>query len=185
MSNFLELRNDDVLQTLRLSQNQKRVAGDKLFEMFLEADKVFEKYNYPCTLAVLAEGIINCPEWVEHIKKNKHRYVIELHGYYHHHFGRLSEEEGEKDLKEAIDLIEKTFDTKVTTWYVPFGRKSMPEWGGAVCERLGIKLDIPTRKVLPFFWFKDKTIPQVNFHYWDKHQVKLVEEILKTITEDK
>lgn len=185
MNNFPEIRNDDVLQVTHLSQRQKRVANGRLFEMFLEADKVFEKYNYPCTLAVLGEGIKHCPEWVDHIKKNIHRYKIELHGYVHNHFAQLTEEQGEEDLKKALDLIEKTFNTKVTTWYVPFGRKSMPEWGGAVCERLGIKLDIPTRKCLPVFWLKDKTIPQVNFHYWDLQQCNQIEEILKILMETK
>jgi peptidoglycan/xylan/chitin deacetylase (PgdA/CDA1 family) len=179
MSSPLSIRCDDVLQFTHLSQRQKKVANGKLFEMFLEADKIFEEYNYPCTLAVLGEGIKHCPEWVEHIKKNQHRYKIELHGYSHHHFAQLSEEQGEEDLRKALDLIEKTFDTKITTWYVPFGRKSMPEWGGAVCERLGIKLDIPIRKTLPLFWFKDKTIPQINWHYWDKKQVNQVKEIIK------
>ena len=174
-----EIRCDDVLQSSHLSQRQKKVANGKLFEMFLEADKVFEEYNFPCTLAVLAEGIIHCPEWTEYIKKNQHRYTIELHGYYHHHFARLSEEDGEKDLKRAIDTIEKTFDTKVTTWYVPFGRKSMPGWGKEVCQRLGIKLDVPIRKTLPEFWFRDKTIPQVNFHYWDKGQVNNIKKIIQ------
>lgn len=175
----LEIRNDDVLQSSHLSQRQKFFANGKLFEMFLEADKVFEEYNYPCTLAVLAEGIKHCPEWVEYIKKNQHRYKIELHGYSHNHFAQLSEENGKEDLTKAIDLIEKTFDTEITTWYVPFGRKSMPEWGGAVCQRLGIKLDIPTRKTLPVFWLKDKTIPQCNFHYWDFGQVSQIKEIIK------
>ena len=184
MSNFPEIRNDDVLQSTHLSQRQKRVAYNQLFEMFLEADRVFEKYNYPCTLAILAEGIKHCPKWVEHIKKNQHRYKIELHGYSHHHFARLSKENGEEDLRKAIELIEKTFNIRITTWYVPFGRKSMPEWGEDVCQRLGIKLDVPTRKCLPSFWFKDKTIPQINFHYWDKGQVNQVEEIIKSLGEE-
>ena len=173
-----EIRNDDVLQSNHLSQRQKRIAYGKLFELFLEADKVFEEYDYPCTLAVLAEGIKHCPEWVEYIKKNQHRYKIELHGYAHHHFGKLSKEAGEKDLKDAIELIEETFNIKITTWYVPFGRKSMPEWGEEVCQNLGIKLDIPTRKCLPEYWLKDKTIPQCNFHYWDKGQVNKIKEII-------
>lgn len=181
MNYFPEIRNDDVLQTAHLSQQQKKVANGKLFEMFLEADKVFEEYNFPQTLAVLAEGIIHCPEWAEYIKKNQHRYKIELHGYSHLHFGQLSAEEGEKNLKKGLDIIENEFDTKITTWYVPFGRKSMPEWGEEVCKKLGIKLDIPVRKTLPKFWFKDKTIPQVNYHYWDKGQVNLVKKIIQEV----
>ena len=174
----LELRNDDVLQSTHLSQRQKYLANGKLFEMFLEADKVFEEYNYPCTLAVLAEGIKHSPEWVEHIKKNQHRYKIELHGYYHHHFGRLTEEQGYEDLSKAMKLIEETFGVRPTTWYVPFGRKSMPEWGERVCQRLGIKLDVPTRKTLPRFWFRDINLKQVNFHFWCADQVELIKEII-------
>ena len=73
----------------------------------------------------------------------------------------------------------KVFNNKRTTWYVPFGRKSMPDWGGQVCQGLGIKFDIPVRKCLPNFWFKDTTIPQVNFHYWSVDQVNQVREIIE------
>lgn len=176
-----EIRCDDVLQSNHLSQRQKKVANGRLFEMFLEADKIFEKYNYPCTLAILAEGIKHCPEWTEYIKKNQRRYKIELHGYCHNHFAQLPEETGEEYLRKAKELIEKTFNIKITTWYVPFGRKSMPEWGEEVCQRLGIKLDIPIRKTLPEFWFKDRTIPQTNFHYWDLGQVNTIKKILQEL----
>ena len=172
----LEIRADDILQVSHLSHNQKVVLKGTMFDMFLEADKVFG--DYPCTLAITAEGIESCPEWVEHIKKNLYRYKIELHGYYHHHFGRLTEEQGYEDLNKAMKLIEETFGVRPTTWYVPFGRKSMPEWGERVCQRLGIKLDVPTRKTLPRFWFRDINLKQVNFHFWCADQVELIKEII-------
>ena len=180
---FLEIRNDDVLQVNPVSAKQRSAIKKKdWFQRFLEADKIFEKYNYPCTLAILSEGIDVYPEWVEHIKKNLHRYKIELHGSSHYEYNTMSEEEGEKDLREAIDKIEKTFGKKITTWYVTYGRRFIPEWGERVCKRLGIKCDVPRFKMLPFTWKRSDPIrTQINFHYWDFHQVKQIEKIVETI----
>lgn len=183
---FLEIRNDDVLQ-IHLnpySKAQRRALREKsFFDWFLEADKIFEEYNYPCTLAVLSEGIDIYPEWVQYIKDNLSRYKIELHGSCHQPYSKLDEKTGEKDLSQAIEKIEKTFNIKITTWYVPLGRKFIPEWGERVCERMGIKCDIPTMKILPFTWKMKPLRTHINFHYWYKDQVEQINQIVKEICE--
>ncbi len=177
-----EIRNDDVLQAGNFSKDQVNKFSRKMpFLYFLEADEVFRKYNYPCTLAVLAEGIDKNWNWVDYIKRNQHRYKIELHGSSHLWYSKMTEESGYNDLKQAKEKIENTFGIKITTWYVPFGRNNIPEWGDRVCERLGIKMDRPIMKQLPYFWDKLPEGVQCNFHYWDKKQVKQIESIIKSI----
>ena len=183
----LEIRMDDVLQTKRFTKDQKYALDQKtMFEWFLEADKVFEKYNYPCILAILEEGLNTESEWIDHIKKNMHRYVIELHGREHIHYGELSKEDLLEDLFWAKKRIEAEFGVKVTTWYVPFGRKGRNPYAEEVCQQLGLKLYIPNGKVDAKLWFHDNSMPHVNFHYWRADQNNHVEQILKKIcTEDK
>lgn len=176
----LKIRNDDVLQTKSASKSQRKALIEKsFFEWFLEADKIFEEYNYPCTLVVLAEGIDKEKEWVEYIKKNIHRYKIELHGYSHSKYVRMNKEQGKKDLAKAIKKIEDTFKCKITTWYVPFGRKNVPNWGEQVCKELGIKIDIPIEKTLPYFYRKG--IRNINFHFWDLKQINQIDNIIKSL----
>lgn len=159
---LIELRNDDILQIGNGSTHHGyRLRVKTAWEWFLEADKVFEEYNYPCTLVVLSEGIDHYPEWVEHIKKNQHRYKIELHGSSHHYYQDMTSEEALKDLRQAKERIEQEFNTKVTTWYVPYGRKKFPVWGKEVCKKLGINFDVVE---VDNYHYK--------FHYWHKKQVE-------------
>ena len=82
-----EIRMDDVLQLTGLSKNQeKNMGGKPLFKLFLEADEMFKKYDYPCTLAICADGINAYPGWVEYIKNNIHRYKIGLHCWHHQNY---------------------------------------------------------------------------------------------------
>jgi len=167
--NILKLRNDDVLQIGAGSAKHGYSLREKTpFEWFLWADSVFEEYDYPCTLSVLSEGIDRYPEWVEHIKKNKHRYKIELHGSSHYRYNSMTMEEGLKDLREAKEKIEKTFDVKIDKWVVPFGRRSAPDWGKEVCKKLGVDI-VLTRGNDEYFMF----------HYWHKGQVEEVHKIIK------
>ena len=182
---FPELRNDDVLQSQRITKHQQiAMEGRDLFDLFLECDKIFEKYNYPCTLLILSEGIDVYPEWVEHIKKNLHRYKLELHGTLHYNYKYLSREQVKKELAEAKEKIERTFGVKLTTWYMPFGRKGKHEDGDAICKELGLLEEKQTQKIDIRFWtnhytkYNTSKFPQANFHYWCNHQRKQVEKIL-------
>ena len=166
-----ELRMDDVLQVNPGSAHHcYRLRNKTPWEWFLEADSVFEEYDYPCILTLLSEGIDHYPKWVKHIKKHQHRYKIELHGSFHHQYKQFTAEKALKDLRGAKDKIEKEFNIKVTTCYVPYSykkRKGFPDWGQEVCDKLGIEFDV-TKKERQFI-----------FHYWHKEQVEKAHKIVK------
>ena len=165
----LEFRNDDVLQVGCSSLHHVcRLRCKTAWEWFLEADKVFEEYNYPCTLVILSEGIDYYPEWVEYIKKHQYRYNIELHGSSHRYYENMTAEEGYKDLLKAKEKIEKEFNVKITTWYIPYGKRHFPKWGEEVCKKLGINFDVVGRE-----------LKQHKFHYWHKEQVEKVHSVFK------
>mgnify|MGYP001571746641 FL=1 len=169
---MINFRNDDILQVRVFSKKQgKRLKPDTAFQSFLKCDEVFEKYNYPQILAVLSEGINYYPDWVDYIKKNHYRYQIELHGFRHYYYNHdiHTAESAYKDLKRAKDELENTFQCKITTWFIPYGKKHYPLWREEVCQRLGLICDSPSVKN-PFM-----------FHYWHRDQV---EEVKKMIEED-
>ena len=186
MKNLVEIRCDDVLQTSLLTKDQiKRTQNKTLFEWFKEIDKVFEEYNYPMTLAILEEGIDKNPEWTEYIKKNQHRYKIEMHGREHIRYGELNKEDLFDDLFWAKKRIECEFQTKISTWYVPFGRKGRNKYAGEICRALGIKVGIPEEKVDETRWLclyeKTGKIPfnHINFHFWHESQNNKIKQILE------
>jgi len=182
----LTIRNDDVLQVSRFTKaQQKCMNGVSPFELFLLADEPFKKYNFPCVLSVLSEGIDEYPEWVDYIQKNKHRYIIELHGSKHFNYSEFSKRELAKDLSRAMNKIENTFNTKISTWYLPFGRHSKNPYGEEVCKELGIKYDVPPGKIDAKPWLKKyhkggkPPFFHINFHYWCYPQTKYVEQIIE------
>lgn len=188
----IELRNDDVLQIKAATVHQGyRTREKSLYDWFMWTDEIFERYNFPCTLAVLAEGVIEAKtnpvyaEWVEHIKRNMHRYTIELHGLHHRHPNELTKEELLYDLSEGKKILENEFQKEITTWYVPFGRRYQSEYGREVCAELGLNYDKFLGNIGTDHWLKSHSkhgqspYEQINFHYWHREQVENVEKIIK------
>lgn len=96
----------------------------------------------------------------------------------------LTKEELALDLIQAKEKIEKEFGIKVSTWYVPFGRKGRNKHAEEVCQKLGIKLGIPEGKIDAKFWFRHKNFPQINFHCWSPEQNNHVKNILYEINKN-
>lgn len=167
----IEVRIDDVLLLNNLTGSMKNsLRYDTFFGHFMKMDKFLENNNIHCILTILAEGIEAYPEWVKYIKLRKHRYTIEMHGYSHHYYKGMSEEEGYQSLALARDMIEKAFEVKVSRWYVPFGRTSFPEWDYLkVCERLGIK-----------FHTRGGTTHHTYYHYWNSRDRIRLQELYKS-----
>src|SRR3990167_7121654 len=135
----IEIRIDDVLlHEEKTYVMKKALAYGSYFEQFKKFDKFFEKHGVMTTLAICADGISEYPEWVEYIKKNKHRYKIEMHCLTHLNYRNRTAEFGIKHLAEAKKKIEMTFGVKVTRWYTPFAIRGYPNWGHRVCKKLKI-----------------------------------------------
>ena len=122
---------------------------------------------------------------MQYIKDNITRYRIELHGREHIYYSELSHQELLDDLFWAKRRIETEFQTKITTWYVPFGRKGRNPHAEDVCKLLGLKLYIPDGKVDAKLWFSNKSMLHVNAHFWRADQINHVNNILKEIYEQK
>ena len=175
----MQIRNDDVLQASLFTPHQLRdINGRDLFGLFLEADSYFENFLTQ-TLAIVSEGIEAFPEWVEHIKKNKQRYDIQLHGERHYNYKHLPEDQAIESLKRAKAEIERVFEVEVNTWYPPFGRKGTPKNIEKICEKVGLDPYIQVGKVDAKLWFKNpEKYQHVNFHFWNDKQVQTVKEII-------
>jgi peptidoglycan/xylan/chitin deacetylase (PgdA/CDA1 family) len=191
----MELRSDDVLQIRNTTIHQNyRLQEKTLYEWFVWSDYAFEKYNFKCTLAVLAEGIQEqsslYKDWVRYIKRNSHRYVIEMHGLNHVHPNTVERGRLTKELREAKKIIENTFECKVTTWYTPFGRRYANPYGKEICDEIGIQYDKIFGKMDTIYamksYRKNKKFPyeQANFHFWHKEQVLAAEQIICLLQEN-
>ena len=166
---MIELRNDDILQVNVYSAHHNyRLKKKTPWKWFLECDRVFEEYDFPQTLVILSEGIEHYSEWVEHIKKNIHRYKIELHGSSHYFYDTWTAKDAYEDLKKAKERIEKEFGVNITTWYVPYGKRHFPSWGKEVCAKLGLEFDITAGNKQQFL-----------FHYWHQIQVDKAIKLVK------
>lgn len=191
--NLVVIRADDVLQDEKLTKaQQKSLRGGKTwFQWFLEIDKEFEKYDYPMMLAICSDGIDHPEnkEWVEHIKKNIHRYIIEFHGTKHYAYRDFNAEDGEKDIRAGIKKLEETFGEKVTTFYPPFGGKYVPNWIDEVCKKIGIEHNGHWIKHDTDIWIQNYNIKgyvpfmHMNYHFWYAPQNRNVTEILKILCE--
>lgn len=167
----MEWRIDDVFIVNHLTGSMKiSLRFNDFFGHFKEMDKILAKYDTPCILSVLAEGIEIYPEWVAYIKERMYRYTIEMHGFDHQRFSTISEEEGYRQLAKAKEMIEKEFKVKINNWFVPF--KSFPKWGVRVCDRLGIR-----------FHEKGSLRRHITFHYWNSRDRAHMAKIIRTYYE--
>lgn len=165
---MIRIRVDDVLLVNPNTGSMKiSLRNRSYFDYFQEADKLFAQYNIPCILAILAEGIDVYPEWVEYIKKNKHRFIIEMHGWHHSYYVNYTEEEGYQILKNAKDKIEKTFNVKVGRWIVPHGKHYFPSWIQPVMDRLGLKIN--NRGIGCRVWV---------LHYWNTWSIDKINKLI-------
>jgi len=163
----LEIRFDDVLIVSHLTGSMKNsLRYNTFWGHFLEADKILQKYQQQCTLAVMSEGIDVYPDWVDYIRKNKDRYKIAVHAREHINFRFLYEEDGYRHLLEAKNKIEETFGP-IERWYVPFGRPNFPPWGIKVCDQLGLK-----------FHTRGGLSRHLYFHYWNSRDRDKLEKVL-------
>jgi peptidoglycan/xylan/chitin deacetylase (PgdA/CDA1 family) len=167
----IEIRNDDIFLVRELTSPMKRAISNygTFFEQFKRTDEFFEKYDIPLILVVIADGIDECPEWVEYVKKRLYRFRIEMHGHTHMNYRNQTAEFGFEHLRMAKEKIEKTFGVKVTRWYNPFHIRGYPPWGKEVCKKLGIGFNIASRPDIQHF----------RFHYWNPRDVTRVKARVK------
>lgn len=161
----IEIRFDDVLLFKNLTGSMKNsLRYNSFFGHFKKADNLLNEY--PCILTVLADGIPAYPDWVQYIKERPY-FRIEMHGESHFYYENFTEQEGYDSLARAKDAIEKAFDTRVTRWYVPFGRLRFPDWGSKVCDKLGIR-----------FHTRGSIKRDFYFHYWNSRDRLKLEKVM-------
>ena len=165
----LEFRCDDLFIGKRLTGSMKNsLRYNSFFGHFLAFDHILEQHGAHCIMTIVADGIELYPEWVAYVKRNKHRYTLQLHCWSHLDHQNLTAEEAFEQLNRGRNLIEETFDVRVSRWYVPFGRVRFPEWSLEVCKRLGLE-----------FHTSGGTARHHYFHYWNSADRERLRGILR------
>lgn len=165
------IRVDDVLQSSGFSQNQL-TAFRKMtpLDWFKLATKKWQ--DYPLVLAVVAEGVELNPKWVAYIKEHP-KWKIECHGYKHIDYRRVPLLEAVFDFGLAREILEKTFNQEITTYY-PY-KNLGNEKTSAACGLAGMKQKIETYR--PRHWLENPKIDRFYFHYWSEGHLRDMEEV--------
>ena len=151
-------RDDDIYMT-------KSLIEDIHFynlKQFKKIHKLLTKRRFIHTLAIIASEIDKYPKLTKYLLKHKNECSFQSHGWEHLDYSEMSENDIYYYLDKANKKIEKTFCTKVTTFYAPYNKFSQKLRN--VCNTL--RLELNDDFVLPVQWLKGKRSKTVNFHYW-------------------
>lgn len=118
---IIRVRFDDVLVQSKPMKGQEFQKFKKHHKWCLEATEVF----YP-TAAVLCSEIQQFPEAVEYIRSelDEGRLYIDLHGWEHIDYAKLTQDEIEEHLEKSFDYLLKTFRCLPVRWATPWGANS-------------------------------------------------------------
>lgn len=138
------------------------------------ADDLFQQYQIPHTLAVIAEMIdVNRP-LVELILER--RMIVELHGWSHDDLTKSSVARG--NLHNAVLLLKRTFNRRPLMLYPPWNRSD--DVVEKAAEAIGLTVSIKKISLEQYIRSAgDVAEDTVNFHYWHDPDVALLPEALQ------
>lgn len=161
----------DVLQAKVFSDNQqKAIAIRPMFEWFKLAAEAFPGKRIK--LACIANGVELYPEWVNMIKVNG--WEVQCHGLMHIDMQRQDEEESFIQLKEAKQLLEDTFNQRITQFYPP--RLKVSDHLYHACLRLGMTLVVKGDSI-DNYKNNNLSVPEVYMHYWSQKHIDLCRQL--------
>ena len=152
---------------------------------FEKVHKLFEKYKVNHTIGILAKNFKDNVFLFWYIGRHDY-FDIQLHGWDHKDYSKLSYEDTYRELKEAKDYLEHIFSNtkhyvKITTFIPPWSRAS------EVLQKVCIDLDmkISDRVIMPHQYLADsKDSSVVNFHWWEI-DLDVLEKMLQKYTKER
>lgn len=127
----------------------------------LEVDDLFQRYNVPHTVAVIAEGLWRNPEVIETILRRG--MVPQLHGWTHDDLTKSAT--ARAALGDAVDLLTALFGQRPTVLYPPWNRSNGKVERAA--EALGLRVEPDKASLDQFVRLRgDFSLRTVNFHFW-------------------
>jgi len=118
---LIRIRTDDVLVASDAMKGVEFQKWRKHHQWVLEAPEYF--YH---VAAILCQDIQNFPEAVEYIRQEvaEGRLGLDLHGWEHIDYAKLSQEEIEPHLEQSFEFFLKTFNCLPLRWATPWGANS-------------------------------------------------------------
>jgi len=161
-----ELICHDVLQYNCYSSLQFR--AQRIRPMFNWFKYAVKRIDRPMTLAVLASGIDEMPEWTEFIRQGikQGKFKVECHGWEHRDYKHMDVSEVYSWLLMAKEKLEATFKQPITRFFPPRMRYRQETKNGA--EMAGLTL-ISRFKGPSRYLRKGGTM--LDFHYWVQHDI--------------
>lgn len=148
---------------------------------FAKVHEFFNEYKQIHTIALLTKDIEKNPELINYINSQSN-IDVQIHGYEHLDFNFTSERETEFQLAKSIEIIQRFFGKKPTTFFPPFN--SINTSTISIGVELGLTVSID--KVGCIYYIKhNSNIVQnvINFHYHDYIESILIGVCLKLYSE--
>jgi len=167
-------RDDDIYMTKSLRDDRHFYS----YEQFKKVHQMIRERGFIHTLAIIASEIDKYPEFTKYLLEHKNEFSFQLHGLEHSDYFLWQEEDAiYMALEKAKGIIEKTFGTKVSTFYAPYNK--ITDKIRSVCARLG--LEVNEDYVTPEQWLMGKRSKTINFHYWavKEGQVDALRQVLE------
>ncbi len=139
-----------------------KTTGPKLDRLLL-VDDVFQRYQVPHTLAVLAARLDENMELVQAIKER--HMIVQVHGWNHDDLSKDAQARAE--LLPAVEMLEGLFGVRPTVLYPPWNRTC--EALRETCETLGLTVSSRKLSLGQYIRFEgDLPDTTINFHFWDE-----------------
>lgn len=135
---------------------------------------LFIKYGVIHTIALITENIDKNPELVQYIKEND--IDVQLHCF-EHLDSTLNTSILKEQLQKGINIIEKQFGKRPTTFYPPWNKVNIE----VIHIATELNLEVSFNKIsLSQYIRKEGKVSEstINFHYWSKEDFDLLEKAL-------
>ena len=109
---------------------------------------------------------------------------IQLHGWAHDEYDKLSPAEIREHLEKSIEMSEKLFDIKPTVWYPPWNRKT--EIMEDIARSFGLEIDNESNDISKFIREVEPGIfngHSVYFHLWNNSEREKIDKMLELAKE--
>jgi len=149
-------RDDDVSATTKIAE-------------LSACDDIFQQYQQPHTIGLIAAGIMERPDLVDFI--NSRRMIVELHGW--EHTDLTEDPKGLTHLELGVAVIESLFGRRPTTLFPPWNRTSADL--EAFAGTLGLVVSSNKVSLEQYIRSEGEPLePVVNFHYWSAEERALL-----------
>lgn len=144
---------------------------------------MFEKKELVHTMSILASQLEKRQDFIHYVRDHEEYIDLAFHGWTHDNYSLLDNDTIKDHIEMSLDAFDEYFNKRPKVWYLPWngwvkgqGTKNVPRIR-KIAKKYGINVDIDCVYIGNYLK-GDKSSNTVYFHYWDKKDIKFLEELL-------